>query len=195
MDFYRQKIDFLFSVYVYNGGFLGLVLDIFIYNVEIFFNGILVNVDNLIIYRGGKLWLNRDGYIEGLDYSIYQFKFVYVKINGYLYMIFDLVREFNILFFVIKFIIDGGGLVRGIYMYIYVLNISIDVGGILSVDGLGYEVSDGLFKDVFGYFNKGLYGIINEGRGYIGITLGLGGGYGGSGGRGDGELDIDSGLN
>lgn len=195
MDLYRQKIDLPFSVHVYNGGFLGLAPDTFIHNVEIFLNGTLANVDNLTIHRGGKLWLNRDGHTEGLDYSTYRFKFVHVKTNGYLHMISDPVREPNISFSVTKLTIDGGGLVRGTYMYIHALNISIDAGGILSADGLGYEVSDGPPNDVFGYPNKGLHGIINEGRGYTGTTSGSGAGHGGSGGRGDGELDIDSGLN
>lgn len=195
MDLYRQKIDLPFSVHVYNGGFLGLAPDTFIHNVEIFLNGTLANVDNLTIHRGGKLWLNRDGHTEGLDYSTYWFKFVHVKTNGYLHMISDPVREPNISFSVTKLTIDGGGLVRGTYMYIHALNISIDAGGILSADGLGYEVSDGPPKDVFGYPNRGLHGIINEGRGYTGTTSGSGAGHGGSGGRGDGELDIDSGLN
>lgn len=191
MDLYRQKIDLPFSVHVYNGGFLGLAPDTIIHNVEIFLNGTLANVDNLTIHRGGKLWLNRDGHTEGLDYSTYGFEFVHVKTNGYLHMISDPVREPNISFDVTKLTIDGGGLVRGTYMYIHALNISIDAGGILSADGLGYEVSDGPPKDVFGYPNRGLHGIINEGRGYTGTRSGSGAGHGGSGGRGDGEFNIN----
>ena len=192
MDLIRPAIDLPFSVHVYNGGFLGLAPDTVIHDVDIFLNGTLANVDILTIRHGGKLWLYKDGHTNGLKYSTYKFDFVHVQTNGYLHLISDPVHEPNISFTVTKLNIDGGGLVRGTYMYIQALNISIDAGGTLSADGLGYEVNDGPPKDIYGYPNRGLHGIINEGLGSTGTQTGSGAGHGGSGGRGDGEWKISS---
>lgn len=192
MDLIRPAIDLPFSVHVYNGGFLGLAPDTVIHDVDIFLNGTLANVDILTIRHGGKLWLYKDGHTNGLKYSTYKFDFVHVQTNGYLHLISDPVHEPNISFTVTKLNIDGGGLVRGTYMYIHALNISIDAGGTLSADGLGYEVNDGPPKDIYGYPNRGLHGIINEGLGSTGTQSGSGAGHGGSGGHGDGEWKISS---
>ena len=149
--------------------------------------GTLANVENLTLHHGGKLWLNAEGRTEGLEASTYQFDFVKVKDQGYLHMISDPVHEPNITFTVIALNIDGGGLVRGTYMYFHALNITIDAGGIMSANGLGYEMADGESTDQYGVPNYGLHGIINEGRGYTGTNGGSGAGHGGSGGRASGQ--------
>ena len=184
MDLERQSIDLPFSVHVYDGGYLGLAPDTFIHGVDIFLNGTLANVENLTLHHDGKLWLNIDGRTKGHDASSYSFQFVHVKNAGYLHMISDPVTEPSISFSTIAFNIDGGGLVRGTHVYFFSENITIDAGGILTADGLGYEVADGDKTDSLGSVRKGLHGVINPGIGQT-TTNGAGGAsHGGSGGRG-----------
>lgn len=151
------------------------------------FSGTLAYVKNLTLHHNGKIWFNIEGRTEGQAASNYEFDFVKVKDQGYLHMISDPVIEPNITFTVIGLNIDGGGLVRGTYMYFHALNISIDAGGVLSSDGLGYEMADGYSIDQFGAPVYGLHGIINEGRGHTGSNGGSGAGHGGSGGRASGK--------
>lgn len=184
MDLERQKIDLPFSVHVYDGGYLGLAPDTFIHGVDIFLNGTLANVENLTLHHEGKLWMNIDGRTKGLDASTYEFQFVHVKNTGYIHMISDPVKEPSISFTTIALNIDGGGLVRGTYVVYNSLNITIDAGGVLSADGLGYELADGETTDSNGNVRKGLHGVINPGLGYTSSHGASGAGHGGSGGRG-----------
>ena len=184
MDLERPTIDLPFSVHVYDGGYLGLAPDTFIHGVDIFLNGTLANVENLTLHHEGKLWLNIDGRTEGLAASTYNFQFVHVKNAGYLHMISDPVTEPSISFSTISLNIDGGGLVRGTYVYFFSENITIDSGGVLTANGLGYELADGDRTDSSGNVRKGLHGVINPGHGYTSSLGASGAGYGGSGGRG-----------
>ncbi|XP_076091252.1 uncharacterized protein LOC143063127 [Mytilus galloprovincialis] len=184
MDLERQKIDLPFSVHVYDGGYLGLAPDTFIHGVDIFLNGTLANVDNLTLHHEGKLWLNIDGRTKGLDASTYSFQFVHVKNAGYLHMISDPVSEPSIYFSTVALNIDGGGLVRGTYVVFHSENITIDSGGTLTADGLGYEQADGQRTDSSGNPRKGLHGVVNPGLGLTGSLGASGAGHGGSGGRG-----------
>lgn len=42
---------------------MGFVYMIFVYGVEIYFSGVLVNVENFIFYYGGYFWFKDGGYI------------------------------------------------------------------------------------------------------------------------------------
>ena len=188
MDLERQKIDLPFSVHVYAGGYLGLAPDTHVFGVHIFLNGTLANVKNLTLYNEGKLWLNRDGHTQGLDASHYMFEFVFVKADGYIHMITDPVNEPGISFTTIALIVDGGGLIRGTHVYFHSLNLTVDAGGVVTADGLGYEMIDGFSKDSNGNVRQGMFGAINPGRGHTeSSTSATGAGHGGSGGRGSGR--------
>ncbi|KAK3576661.1 hypothetical protein CHS0354_004945 [Potamilus streckersoni] len=184
MDLLRDKIDLPFSVHVYDGGYLGMAPDTNIHGVDIFLNGTLANVKNLTIHHSGKLWLNRQGHTLSESASFYAFDFVHVKNKGYLHMISDPVSEPGISFTTIGLTVDGGGLVRGTHLYFYSTNITIDAGGVISVDGLGYELADGTPTHTNGSFRVGLHGQINPGIGFTGSAASSGAGHGGSGGRG-----------
>jgi hypothetical protein len=55
---------------------------------------------------------------------------------------------------------------RGTYVYFFSENITIDSGGVLTANGLGYELADGDRTDSSGNVRKGLHGVINPGLGY-----------------------------
>jgi hypothetical protein len=182
MDLKRHKIDLPFNVHVYPDGFLGLATDTYVQDIDIFLNGTLAYVDNLTLHHDGNLWLYKKGKTNSLQDSYYEFKFVHVKTGGYIHMITDPVVEKGIHFKTISTHIDGGGLIRGTHLYFESTNITIDNGGHLNADNLGYRLSDSNTLDY------GIYGQINPGRGYTGSNLGTasGAGHGGSGGRGEG---------
>lgn len=76
LDLERDEIDLSFNCYVYRGGYLGFVYMIFVYGVEIYFSGVLVNVENFIFYYGGYFWFKDGGYILSELDSQYMFEFV-----------------------------------------------------------------------------------------------------------------------
>lgn len=189
MDLERVHIDLPFSVHVYDGGFLGLAPDTVVHDVDIFLNGTLAHVVNLTVHHGGKVWLGRTGHTEDEATSEYDFEIVHVQNDGYVHMISDPVDESGIIFNTIYLHIDGGGLVRGTHLYMYCHNITIDAGGVLSADGLGYSMENGgPYEEDGETFRMGLHGIINPGLGTQNQEgQASGGGHGGSGGRGTGE--------
>ncbi|KAL4226615.1 hypothetical protein ACF0H5_014598 [Mactra antiquata] len=181
MDLQRDKIDLPFNVHVYPNGFLGLAPDTYIQDIDIFLNGTLAYIENLTLHHDGNLWLYYLGKTDGQEVRTYVFDFVHVKTGGYLHMITDPVEEAGIILRTTGTHVDGGGLIRGTYLYFNSVNITVDAGGSINADGLGYRASDennGL---------EGTHGLINPGRGYEGIFSASGGGHGGSGGRGEGE--------
>ena len=180
MDLKRQKIDLPFNVHVYPDGFLGLAPDTYVQDIDIFLNGTLAYVENLTLHHDGNLWLYKRGQTNDLKDSFYEFRFVHVKTGGYIHMITDPVTEYGIHFTTISTHIDGGGLIRGTHLYFMSLNVTIDAGGQLNADYLGYRVEDINTNDY------GIYGIINPGRGYTGLDTASGAGHGGSGARGEG---------
>ena len=185
LDLEREKIDLPFHVHVYNDGFLGMAPDTNIHGINIYLNGTLAHIKNLTIHHGGNLWLYNDGKTENEGASHYVFDWVHVKHQGYLHMLTDPVWEKGIHFSTIDLHIDGGGLVRGTHLYFHSENISIDSGGSLNADELGYSIDH---QDTSGAF--GIFGQINPGLGYTGTETGSGAGHGGSGGRGEGKLVI-----
>ncbi|XP_070535282.1 uncharacterized protein [Ptychodera flava] len=184
VDLFRDEIDVPFNVRVYEGGFLGMANDTFVHGVTIFLDGVLAHVDNLTLHHGGRFWLNRDGRTEGNPSGEYNFDVVHVQDQGYIHMISDPVSDPGMLFTTRLFWIDGGGFVEGTHLYIRSENITVDAGGRLSADGLGYSVSDGSSTEPDGTPRTGLHGVINEGLGFTYSSYGSGGGHGGTGGHG-----------
>lgn len=182
MDLQRPKIDLPFNVHVYPTGFLGLAPDTYIQDIEIFLNGTLAYIENLTLHHDGNLWLYQKGQTNSLQAGYYNFQFVHVKTGGYIHMITDPVTEHGIHFDTISTHIDGGGLIRGTHLYFGSVNITIDAGGSLNADELGYRITDTNTNTL------GFYGLINPGLGYTGAVSASGGGHGGSGGRGEGKF-------
>jgi hypothetical protein len=182
LDLKRDKIDIPFNVHVYPDGLLGLAPDTYVQDINIFLNGTLAHIENLTLYQNGNLWLYQMGKTKDLDAGSYEFQNIHVKTGGYIHMITDPVDERGILFSTITTHIDGGGLIRGTHITFECENITIDAGGSMNADGLGYRITDTNTDD-----DLGLYGPINPGRG---LAPKSGAGHGGSGGRGEGTLYI-----
>ena len=188
MDLERNHIDLPFSVHLYDGGVIGLAPDTVVHNVDFFLNGTLAHVANLTIQRGGKVWLGPRGHTENMDISSYDFYRVHVQNDGYLHMISNPVTEAGIVFNTTNLHIDGGGLVKGSHVYVWSHNITVDAGGVLSADGLGYCMEDGEPYEADGVtYRTGSHGIINPGLGTADAGRASGAGHGGSGGRGKGK--------
>lgn len=64
MDLRRIFLDILFSFYVYEGGYLGLVFDINLEKVFVYVEGIVDYIMNLIFIVGGELRLFLIGFIN-----------------------------------------------------------------------------------------------------------------------------------
>lgn len=182
MDLKREQIDLPFNVHVYPDGFLGLAPDTYVQDIDIFLNGTLAYIENLTLHHNGNLWLYHYGKTDGQVQHSFEFQFVHVKTGGYIHMITDPVEEEGQTLRTISTHVDGGGLIRGTYIKFISTNITIDAGGNINANKLGYRVTDennGL---------EGMHGIINPGRGYEGILSSSGAGHGGSGGRGEGTV-------
>lgn len=177
LDLKRDKIDLPFNVHVYPEGLLGLAPDTYVQDINIFLNGTLAHIENLTLYQNGNLWLYQNGKTKDVDAGSYEFLNVHVKTGGYIHMITDPVSERGIYFSTSTAHIDGGGLIRGTHMTFECENITIDSGGSMNADGLGYRITDINTDDL------GLYGPINPGKG---LAPKSGAGHGGSGGRGEG---------
>ena len=202
MDLQREHIDLPFSVHVYEEGYLGLAPETVIHDIDIHLNGTLGHVNNLTVHHGGEIYLYSGGRTEGQAASEYQFDNVHVKDNAFVHILSHPVNDPGMKLQVDTLHIDGGGELRGAFMYIHALNITIDAGGTLNSDGLGYQVSDGLPYEADGQtLRLGLHGVINPGIGTDGSLHGVinpgigtndslgssGAGHGGSGGRGNGK--------
>ena len=177
MDLNRDEIDLPFNVHVYPTGILGLAPNTNMENIDIYLNGTMANVVNLILHHEASLWLFKEGRTENLNAGFYNFHTVHVKTGGYLHMITDPVTEDGIQFNTVYTHIDGGGLVRGTHVYFISTNLTIDSGGVMNADELGYRVTD--TDDG----STGNFGVINPGR----RDVGAGAGHGGSGGRPEGK--------
>lgn len=177
MDLFRPEIDLPFSVYIYSGGHLGLAPVTFIHDVEIIVRGVLAYVKNVTIHHGGKLWLQHGGRTHLAGIHKYEFDTVRVQDTGQINAVTSPVNDPGIVFTTRAVFIEGGGLVRATRLTFVTENITIDDGGSLIADGLGYNHSHG-------YQGNGLYGKINPGHGVDSNTGASGAGHGGSGGRG-----------
>lgn len=182
MDLKRERIDLPFNVHVYPDGFLGLAPDTYVQDIEIYLNGTMSYVENLTLHHDGNLWLYREGNTNNDSDGFYNFNFVHVKTGGYIHMITDPVTDRGIHFTTISTHIDGGGLIRGTHLFFASTNITIDAGGSLNADELGYRATD------VNSARLGRYGEVNQGRGFTGQKSSSGAGHGGSGGRGEGKV-------
>ena len=177
LDLERSQIDLPFNARVYEGGYLGLAPDTIVHDVTIWMHGILDHVQNLLLRHNGYFYMEQGGHTEGQLDNAYEFSTILVKdysvINGALEP--TLAPQINIS--VDSLYIEGGGVVSLTYGFIQATNLTIDDGGHLSGDGLGYSSED----------NHDLINGINIGQGVLSSAGSSGGGHGGTSGRGEGE--------
>ena len=178
LDLFRPEIDLPFSTQVYSGGHLGLATYTEIHGVEIILRGVLAYVENITIHHGGQLWLNHGGSSYQMNKHGYRFDTVRVQDQGVIHCVTSPVNDPGITLHTRAMFIEGGGLIRGARITFLTENITIDDGGGLIADALGYNNSHG-------YQGSGLYGPINPGHGSDNAYGGSGAGHGGSGGRGN----------
>ncbi len=58
MDLNRTEIDLPFSVHVYIGGYLGLAPHTVVHGVNVHVDGVIENIDDLLLHHSGVLYLN-----------------------------------------------------------------------------------------------------------------------------------------
>ena len=178
MDLKRPEIDLPFSAQVYLGGFLGLAPYTQVHGIEIIVRGILAYIRNMTIHHGGDLWLNHGGRTDHEIINHYDFDFIRVQDTGTIHCVTSPVNDPGVLFTTRAVFIEGGGLMRGSRLTFVTENITIDDGGRLIADGLGYNTSHG-------YQGNDISGApINPGHGIDDNEGASGAGHGGSGGRG-----------
>ena len=177
VDLKRPEIDLPFSAQVYRGAFLGLATFTQIHGVEVIVRGVLGYIQNLTVHHGGDLWLNHGGRTGNQKTeNRYEFDTVRVQDTGEIHCLTSPINDPDLVFKTRAVFIEGGGLVRGSRLIFVTENVTIDDGGSLIADGLGYNTSHG-------YQGNGLHGPINPGHGFDGNGA-SGAGHGGSGGRG-----------
>ena len=190
MDLYREVIDLPFTVRVYADGNLGLGDATIVHGIHIYLTGSLARIRNLTLHHGGKLSVDRHGHTTGENAGQFKFNRVHIQYEGHIELVTDPVAEPGFEFEVIDLHIDGGGQLIGTHMYLHAVNLTVDAGGKLSAEALGYRVADGSAYSSDGVtLRRGLNGVINPGLGQTGTTnAASGAGHGGSGGRGRGKL-------
>ena len=175
----REEIDLPFNTYSYKGSYLGLAPMTYVHAVEMHLAGYLANVNNMTLRLGGYVWLKHGGHTPQEDESHYKFDFVKVQDDSSLNATTDPIEEEGITFYVQGLTIEGGGIMHGTFMTINAENVTIDAGGHLSADGLGYRFEH--TQTVHGA--SSLHGIVNPGVPDVTHGSGGGGGHGGTGGK------------
>lgn len=175
----REEMDLPFHTYTYQGSYLGLAPVTFVHGVEIHLAGYLANVNNVTIRLGGYLWLKHGGHTTQEDESHYKFDFVKIQDDSALNATTDPIDEEGITFYLKAITIEGGGVMHGTFMTINTENVTIDAGGHLSADGLGYRF--GHSHNMHGI--NSVHGTVNPGAPDDTFGTGGGAGHGGSGGK------------
>ena len=178
LELRREEIDLPFSVYVYKDGHLGLAPRTFVHDVEIILRGTLSHVRNITLHHRAQLWLLHGGRTTNMSIHQYQFDFVRIQDTAIVHAVTSPVKDPGIRFTTQSMKIEGGGLMRGTKLTFVTTNLTIDDGGKLVADYLGYNTSHG-------FSGMGLHGLINPGAGFSSVNGGSGAGHGGRGGRGN----------
>ncbi|KAL8620479.1 hypothetical protein ACOMHN_056871 [Nucella lapillus] len=182
LDLQRPEIDLPFSLHVYPRGHAGLAPSTVLQGVDLFLRGTLGGVANLTLNHGATLRLFPQGRTPLQPAGSYVFQALHVKAGGYLHMPSDPVHQSGISFHTVRFHVDGGGVVRGMHLYIHTTNMTVDASGVVSADGLGFKPTDGPSRQGDSV-RRGHNGVINPGQGHSNGRVGSGAGHGGSGGR------------
>jgi hypothetical protein len=175
----REEIDLPFNCYTYTGSYLGLAPMTYVHAVEIHLAGIMANVHNITLRLGGYLWLKDGGHtVEEIE-SSYKYDYVRVQDDSTLNATTDPIAEEGITFFVKGMLIEGGGTMHGTFLTINAENVTVDAGGHLSADGLGYRFE----HDQTTHGSSSVHGVVNPGAPDATHGIGAGAGHGGSGGK------------
>lgn len=180
IELMREEIDLPFNCYVYYGGYLGLAPITFVHGVDIHLGGVLANIHNLTLHHGGYFWMKHGGRTLGQDYNHYDFQFVRIQDDSTLNATTDPVSEPGIWFTTRALKVEGGGIFHGSRMILMAENITVDAGGKIAADALGYQPHH--TNATHGHLS--LHGYVNSGAPDPVIGTASGGGHGGSGGRG-----------
>ena len=177
LDLQRPEIDLPFNLHIYYGGFVGLSPVTEIHGIEIIVSGVLAHIKNLTMHHNGQLWMLHGGRTSGQVSHGYEFDFVRVQDTAIIHAVTSPVKDPGIVLKTNSVSIEGGGQIRATRFTFITENITIDAGGSLNANYLGYNTSHG-------FSGSGLHGLINPGRGYYSRRGGSGAGYGGRSGRG-----------
>ena len=179
LDLQRREIDLPFSCIVYPNAVLGLAPITFVHGIEIYMSGTLSNVRNLTLHHGGYFWLRNGGHTTAETWNHYKFDFVRIQDTAVVNVSVDPISNSGIRFTTLNLHIEGGGILHGAHLTMVSVNITVDSGGMISADGLGYNST---------HRNKShgamsVHGSVNQGYPDGPTGTGCGGGHGGSGGR------------
>ena len=177
MELYRPEIDLPFNLHIYKGGYVGLAPLTEVHGVEIIVSGTIGHIQNLTLHHKGQLWILHGGKTLNQTKHNFQFDTVRVQDTAIIHAVTSPVKDPGIRFFTRAVFIEGGGLIRTTKFTFVTENITIDDGGSLIADKLGYNTSHGLS-------GHGMHGIINQGHGLYSRNGASGAGHGGRGGRG-----------
>jgi plastocyanin len=175
MDLTRDEIDLPFSLWAYANSYTALAPYLMLNSVFVQMSGVLANVQNITLVNLAHFYANNLGRTLGLPANQYYFDFVRVQDKGTFHMETDPVIDRGINLTAIAILIQGGGVMQGTRVFIVATNITVDDGGSLDANGLGYHYRHGTNR-------TGLNGPVNVGKGFDSIFGGSGAGHGGSGG-------------
>ena len=171
-----EESDLPFNTYVYEGGYLGLAPITYIHDVEIHLSGIMAHVKNITLRHNGYLWLKHGGRTLDEAESEYSFDFMRIQDDSVVNATTDQIDEPGITFYMRALTIEGGGTFHGTFVTFKLENVTVDDGGVLSADGLGYTS----VHDESTNGGDSLHGYVNPGRT---TSERCGAGHGGTGGR------------
>ena len=176
LDLNRPEIDLPFNVHAYPGSYLGLAPRTVLHGVAVWMQGELGHVTDLTVHHGGLLAMQAGGYTTGQSASHFRFERGRVQDMGALEARSDPLTPHGTHLTVGVLVVEGGGEVMGTNLTLRAVNVTVDDGGRLHANGLGYAP------------HHGVTGVVNRGRGVDSGTGSSGGGHGGTSGRGAGEL-------
>lgn len=180
MDLTRPAIDLPFNMWAYGGSEVVLAPITDVYGVYIQMSGSVADIETLTIYGGGEFYANPGGQTVGMpNSSMYAFDMLRVQNNGTLHMESDPVIDPAFEFFTTETFVEGGGELRGTKIVFQTVNFTIDDGGSINTDELGYRTGHGAG-------GEGLHGLVNAGVGISDVEGSSGAGHGGTGGMGEG---------
>lgn len=177
VDLMRDEIDIPFNAYVYADGYLGLAPYTEVHGVTIYLTGILANIQNLTLHHGGLLWINDHARTANKRNNTFVFDTIRIQDKGRITALYSPVVHHGLFFSVRALYIEGGGVFQCTKFTLLTENATIDDGGLLIADGLGYNISHAPLS-------SGLHGIVNQGIGRSSSGGSSGAGHGGQAGRG-----------
>ena len=177
MDLHRPEIDLPFSVRAYGGSYLGLAPFTIVHDVSIWMHGELDHVEIMTLHHNGLLSMEHGGHTTGDVANHYSFVWMRIQDNSTVSGITDPITESSIHIHVNDLFVEGGGILCGTSLVVNAVNITVDDGGSVHADGLGYRLTDPMNLAIG----------INAGLGVTSVLGSSGAGHGGTSGHGAGS--------